>query len=371
MLDVKKAYDVLWQDGLFYKLYKVGLLGKLWRILRCMYQDFVCKVMINGTASKSIKALRGIHQGAPCSTFLFMLFVNDLLCELQNVYPGISLRGIPLNAVAYADDITIMCSCKTDLQYLIDKCVSYGNRWHFEFSHNKSAVLIYGKNAHNNQNVTMKNTTLQSKSQEPHLGNVLAIDDNNEKQFVEARFVKCQRVCFGIQGLGSYLVPITVPVASNLYKTLCLTKLCYGSEVMSISHNTMNALESFNAKNAKIFQGLPKHTCNVGSLMTIGWYPIECHTDILRLCFLWRIMVLPISSIYKLLLIRQLAWFIQNNTLNHGPMSTMFSTSMKYGLLTHIINATFYGKCMTILQWKRIVHDKVCRHWTASLKITN
>ena len=65
MLDIKKAYDVLWQDGLFYKLYKVGLSGKLWRILRCMYQDFVCKVMINGTASKSIKALRGIHQGAP------------------------------------------------------------------------------------------------------------------------------------------------------------------------------------------------------------------------------------------------------------------------------------------------------------------
>ena len=123
-------------------------------------------------------------------------------------------------------------------------------------------------------------------------------------------------------------------------------------------------------QNAKIFQGLPKHTCNVGSLMTIGWYPIECHIDILRLCFLWRIMVLPISSIYKLLLIRQLAWFIQNNTLNHGPMSTMFSTSMKYGLLTHIINATFYGKCMTILQWKRIVHDNVCRHRTASLKIT-
>jgi len=256
------------------------------------------------------------------------------------------------------------------LQYLIDKCVSYGNRWHFEFSQLKSVILIYGKDMHKNQSITMKNKILQPKSQEPHLGNVLAIDDNNENQFVESRIVKCQRICFGIQSLGSYLVPITVPIASHLYKTLCLTKLCYGNEIMTISHKTMNALESFHAKNAKLFQGLPKNACNAGSLITIGWYPIECHIDILRLCFLWRIMVLPISSLYKLLLIRQLALFIQNKALNHGPMSTMFSTSIKYGLLTHVINATFYGKCIKLLQWKRIVYDKVCSHWKTSLRVT-
>ena len=32
-LDVAKAFDSVWQDGLFYKLHKIGLKGKFWKIL--------------------------------------------------------------------------------------------------------------------------------------------------------------------------------------------------------------------------------------------------------------------------------------------------------------------------------------------------
>ena len=42
LMDVAKAFDSVWHNGLFYKLYNAGMDGKLWRILRELYKNFQC-----------------------------------------------------------------------------------------------------------------------------------------------------------------------------------------------------------------------------------------------------------------------------------------------------------------------------------------
>ena len=41
MLDTKKAYDSVWQKGLFYILFEAGLNGKTWRMLMHLYDKFI------------------------------------------------------------------------------------------------------------------------------------------------------------------------------------------------------------------------------------------------------------------------------------------------------------------------------------------
>ena len=51
-LDVAKACDTVWVDGLFYQLYQLGIRGKMWRILYRFYIGFRCCVRVHGLHSE-------------------------------------------------------------------------------------------------------------------------------------------------------------------------------------------------------------------------------------------------------------------------------------------------------------------------------
>ena len=37
-LDVRKAYDTVWHNGLWYKLWDMGVRGKMWWVIKKMYE---------------------------------------------------------------------------------------------------------------------------------------------------------------------------------------------------------------------------------------------------------------------------------------------------------------------------------------------
>ena len=37
-LDVQKAYDTVWRNGLWFKLWELGVKGKMWRVIKRMYE---------------------------------------------------------------------------------------------------------------------------------------------------------------------------------------------------------------------------------------------------------------------------------------------------------------------------------------------
>ena len=38
-LDIQKAYDSVWHDGLWYKLWDMGVKGRMWRAIKKMYES--------------------------------------------------------------------------------------------------------------------------------------------------------------------------------------------------------------------------------------------------------------------------------------------------------------------------------------------
>ena len=80
----------------------------------------------------------------------------------------------------------------------------------------------------------------------------------------------------------------------------------------------------------------------------------------LRLLFLWRLILLPYECIYKRVLIARYAFHIFDKGRRHqGPLWTALQTATRYGLLDHVQTAIETGEYMSKAVWKKIVKNKV------------
>ena len=81
-LDNKMAFDLLWRNGLLYKLYELGINSKLWRIIRNSFCDTKAHVLYQGKLSRPFNIDQGTGQGKVSSAWYFLVFINSLLEEL-------------------------------------------------------------------------------------------------------------------------------------------------------------------------------------------------------------------------------------------------------------------------------------------------
>ena len=48
-----------------------------------------------------------------------------------------------------------------------------------------------------------------------------------------------------------------------------------------------------------MFQMFPQFSSSCGSHATIGWVSLEAFIHFVQIMFMWRIMLLPVTSLYK------------------------------------------------------------------------
>ena len=94
-LDISKAFDKVWHEGLIYKIKSMGISGELLNLLENYLSDRYQRVVLNGQTSSCTPVLAGVPQGSILGPLLFLIYINDLPNELQS------------NAKLFADDTSL------------------------------------------------------------------------------------------------------------------------------------------------------------------------------------------------------------------------------------------------------------------------
>ena len=83
-LDILKAFDKVWHEGLLFKLERIGISGNLLSLLKSFLSNRFQQVVLNGQCSSWSSVLAGVLQVSILGPLIFLIYINDLSGNLQS-----------------------------------------------------------------------------------------------------------------------------------------------------------------------------------------------------------------------------------------------------------------------------------------------
>ena len=74
-LDISKAFDKVWHEGLIFKIKQNGVSGKLLALLSNYLMDRYQRVVLNGSVAEYYTINSGVPQGSVLGSLLFLIYI--------------------------------------------------------------------------------------------------------------------------------------------------------------------------------------------------------------------------------------------------------------------------------------------------------
>lgn len=283
LLDIEKAFDSIWHDGLIFKLIKMKLPTYLIRILNSFIRKRQFSVHVNDATSNLIQIPAGLAQGTCISPILYALYVADI--------PIASKTEIAL----YADDTAIFTSAKRSntitkrLNNTLIELKQYFHQWKIKLNATKTQAILFPFDNKRKRIPTVSIKDDQNPIELTNTVNYLGITFDKKLNFgqhvssAQNKSFKCYRALLPLLAPKSKLSQCNKKL---IYSTIIRPIMSYASPVWSTAANThtqkLNVLQN---KIIKTIFKLPRRTPTYLLQHISGFLPFHQYFQSLNINF--------------------------------------------------------------------------------------
>ena len=181
-IDFRKAFDSVSRDFLFNTLaaFHFGPSFKRW--IHTFYNNISSCVLNNGYSTAPFEVQRGVRQGDPLSSSLFIIVLEILAISIRSCksIQGIKVDGKEIKLGLFADDLTAFLLNDLSLLKFLEVLESFGECSGLKINTDKSEIMVLGDCTNTSLNHNLF-TTLKVKSSVKILG-IHFTYDNRVKQ---------------------------------------------------------------------------------------------------------------------------------------------------------------------------------------------
>ena len=288
-LDVQKAFDTVWHDGLWFRLWELGVRGRMWRVIKKMYDITESAVLLEGEKSKPFDISQGVAQGCSLSPILFSIFINQLLDEVEKAGLGIIIKNdVKVGGLMFADDFVGLTTNAEDLQKLINVVQGFCNKWRLKSNIKKSAVVVFSKVAITDMCAwKWGDKVIPRVVSYCYLGIEFAENgswDSHVQKVIDNGKKKLNRLHRFVSNRNISTVARRLLLVSVLRPTLE-----YGSEVWACNKRQTASLESIQLGAAKKILGCSSKTCNEAVRGDMGLESLKGRRDRSKLKWWYKV----------------------------------------------------------------------------------
>ena len=159
-IDYKKAFDLVGRAALWVRMFRMGVKGKIFNVIRNMYRCAKSCVANKGDMSSLFTCNIGVRQGENLSPLLFAIYLNDFQQSIGNSYKGLEffntiiINKLPFDGIEiykdlfsllYADDTIIRAETPEELQKALNAVKDYCDTWHLTVNASKTKIVVFSR----------------------------------------------------------------------------------------------------------------------------------------------------------------------------------------------------------------------------------
>ena len=281
-LDVSKAFDKVWHEGLIFKIQQLGIVGNLSNWLENYISERYQKNVVSGVTSYVCFLESGVPQGSILGPLLFFIYINDIIDDMEC---HITLFADDTSVQQRITDIASFDKVNRDLQRL----TVFGEQWLIIFNAIKTEYMIISRkrNHPNYPELFLNGEPISEVDQHTHIG-VTFSNTLSWSSHINAAIAKADRRLSVIRR-SKKLLPRTCK--EMLYKTTIRQVLDYGDIIYDpCLKSESEAIEKFQRKAALVCAGAFRITSNDRLLNELCWEKMENRRAVHRQILFYKIV---------------------------------------------------------------------------------